>query len=190
MTKYYLQQNCRERAPVQAGPYKVQFDPVSFHAGSWWGVYYTEDQAIQAELDRVVATKKAGVTEVDEQEFWVWAKKKGTQQTHTWKVTESVLDQRPSPQAGKSESSADSVNPANPVAVEEKDHELDELVETRVREEPSKTVFVSSQAALSEALGISIIKFRELAKLEGSPSKYLDEGYKVSEWETFLNAQK
>jgi hypothetical protein len=193
MNKYYLQQNCRENAPIQAGPYKVQFEPVSFHAGSWFGVFYTDDTKVQEELDKVVAARKAGVSEITEEDFGIWAKKKGSQQTHTWVVSESVLDQRPSPQPEKSVSSADSATDTPESNLEKEDtqaeeHEIEELMETRERDEPTTENHVSSQAALAEALGISINKMRDLAKLEGNPGK-AGEGYDISAWQKFLKEQ-
>lgn len=190
MTRYYLQQNCRENAPVQAGDFKVQFEPAAFHAGQWWGIFGTDDERVQSALEGVIAAKNAGVVEVDEEEFVVWAKKKGTRQTHTWVVTESVSDHRPTPQPEERKSSADSAIDPEPDSDTEKgvtERPMDELLQTKDRDPASvKPSHVTSQSALAESLGISLPKVRELAKRVGSPGK-TEAGYSIPKWESFLN---
>jgi hypothetical protein len=188
MNKYYLQQNCRDGAPVRAGERKLQFEPVSFHAGNWWGVYYTDNEDIQKDLATVLNTQ--GVTEIDEEEFAVWAKKKGTQQTHTWVLTESVLDQKPPPSQGEKSvavSAEDNSAPESDTTKEVTERPIEELLETEDLEEPTESPeTVGSLAGLADQLGVSINKVRSLAKIEGNPGKS-DDGYNIQDWQQFLN---
>lgn len=179
MTKYYLQKNARDNSPVQAGNYAIQFDLAMFFGGQWWGIFATDNEDHQNALDKVVGT--LGVSEITEGEFTTYAKKKGSRQTHTWVVTESVSAELPTPQQ-KSESSADSAESETVV-----EHSMDELLKTKPRDESSaKSSHVTSQSALADTLGISMPKLRELAKQEGNPGKS-DSGYSIPQWESFLN---
>jgi len=185
MKKYYLQQGCIEGLPVQAGDYKVQFDPVQFFAGQWWGVFATEDEKVSAALDSIAGT--FGVSEITEADFLIWIKKKGTRQTNTWKVTEAVSGEVPTPQP-PAEKSADSVtDQATDQAEPVQEHSMDDLLETKQRDDATpEQNYVTSQAALADTLGISLPKLRDLAKQEGNPGKST-QGYNIPEWESFLN---
>lgn len=189
MKRYYQQQGCLEGRTVQAGDYKVQFEPVMFFAGQWWGIFATEDEKIQSALNAVIG--KQGVSETTQYEFEAMAKKKGIRQTHTWVVTEAVSAERPTPQQPQERSAVsatvDAPAPAEPISTPEKSHELNDLLQTAPRDDASASKeFVTTQAALSEILGVSLPKLRDLSKLDGNPGK-ADQGYSVSMWKSFLN---
>lgn len=187
MIKYYQQQGCRENAAVTARNYQIQFTPCAFFAGNWWGVYATEQGDEIDSLDSIVGTQ--GVSEITREEFEGWAKKKGTRQTHTWVVTESVLDHRPAPSTPPSEEKSAASATAEVKDEPAQDHPIDELLQTAPRDDstPIKDV-VTNQTALADVLGISTSKLRTLSRTEGNPGR-TNEGYQVSDWESFLNKQ-
>lgn len=188
--KYYLQQNARN-VPVQVGDFKIQFEQVAFIASTWWGIFATDNADVQAALAEAISKNRMGISEVNQEQFDFWAKKKNLR-THTWSVMESVLDHRPPPQA-QPEKSADSAttdtdesDPENGIT---QDRPMEELLKTAPREDANGSDLVTSQAALAEALEISLPKLQKLAKTEGNPGKSED-GYSISKWRNFLDSSK
>lgn len=189
--KYYSKKNVVEGMPVTVGTLDLHFDPVMFFAGIWWGVFATDVAEVQQAIAEHGA--KRGISEISQDEFETYLKKKQTRQTHTWKVTESVDGIITPPQSDQGKSDVASVDPADatdPDAEEKKSHSIDELLETKPRDEGSADAeYVTSQSALCEVLGVSIIKVRELAKMEDNPGK-TDKGYRISDWTKFCAANR
>lgn len=175
--KYYSQQGVLEERPVQAGNFKIFFESVMFFAGQWWGVFGTDNEEVIAAMDNVVG--QFGVKEISEEEYVLMSKKKGTRQTNTWRITEAVSGEVPSPQQSE-KSDAVSVDEAP-------EHDIDDLLSTKQRDASTASPnYVSSQGALAEVLGVSLLKIRDLSKIEGNPGK-ADNGYNIPQWEQFLN---
>lgn len=187
--KYYVQQNAQQHLPVQAGNYKVQFDVVAFFSGQWWGIFATDKPELIEALDKTVGTQ--GVMPSTQEDFEAFAKKKGTRQTHTWSMTESVSGERPSPTPQLKENSAVSVETSPDPMPDEpaKNHSMDDLLQTKPREDSPSINNVSSQSALAEHFGMSLPKLREFAAIEGAPAKTV-EGYNIPQWEAFINQHR
>jgi hypothetical protein len=187
--KYYLQQNCIENVPVRAGNYLIQFQQAEFFGGMWWGVFATDNPAHQEGLQKAIAERRQGVSEISEQDYLKTLKKKGQRQTNTWSVAEPVIGSKPSPTPPTTspEGSAVSAPAEAEKAIQSpaSEHKIDDLLQTAPRDAgTNKPGYVTSQRALAEVVGVSFNRMQEMLRREGNPGKGA-EGYSVEAWEQF-----
>lgn len=183
--KYYIKQGNTEGLATQAGDYSIKFENAAFIAGSWWGIFATDDPKVGDALDKIVGSK--GVMSVSKEEFESIAKKKN-RPMNTVQFSEPVEDKRPTPQDPKAQSAPSA--PEEPSPIEDTPQEsrsMDELLQTKERDTSAPINFVTSQSALADELGISINKMRDLMAIDDNPGKE-QQGYNVARWKEYVEA--